>query len=85
MEARLCPRCFDDPQLQEEFAARAVTYAAELPPEQCVDDAAYAKRLAACEACEFLLRGACGKCGCFVIVRAKRKNKDCPLFPSRWD
>ncbi len=84
MEARLCPRCFDDPQLQEEFARRAMDYALELPPEQCVEEGVYQARLTACEKCEYLAKGACGKCGCFVIVRARRKNKDCPLFPSRW-
>ncbi len=83
----LCPACFDDPALDAALAQNAAEYAQSLPEHICADEDEYALRLAACRACPHLSRGVCVKCGCFVIVRARRKNRGCPLAAegaSRW-
>ena len=46
----------------------------------------YIQRLAACEACPYLLKEKmrCGKCGCLIEHKAKWRTTDCPDKPSRW-
>jgi hypothetical protein len=80
----VCPACFDDPYLDEQLLKNAVDYAMALPEDICVDEIEYKKRLDECSACVNLSRGVCGRCGCFVLVRARRKNKSCPLSEDRW-
>ena len=81
---KLCPACFDDPSLDLQLLKTAADYAAGLSEDLCVAKGEYLRRMAVCEKCENLSRGVCGKCGCFVIVRAKRRNKSCPLRDDRW-
>jgi hypothetical protein len=80
----VCPACFDDPQLDEKLLKNAIDYAMALPEDICVGKGEYEKRLRVCSDCENLSRGVCGRCGCFVLVRARRKNKSCPLDDDRW-
>ncbi len=80
----VCPACFDDPHLDEKLLKSAIDYAMTLPEDVCVGEDAYEKRLLACSKCENLSRGVCGRCGCFVLVRARRKSKSCPLDLDRW-
>ncbi len=55
-------------------------------PDECVNDSEYEQRLAACRACPSLVYDTtCQHCGCFVAVRAKFKDKRCPLpGNARW-
>ena len=36
------------------------------------------QRLAVCASCEFHDGGRCGKCGCFVVPKAKMASESCP-------
>ena len=58
----------------------------ELKPFDCVSDAQYQERLKACGSCASLQYGTtCAHCGCFVQIRAKLRDKHCPLPGlSRW-
>ncbi len=49
-----------------------------------VEDAEVARRLAICQACEYLIAGErrCSKCGCFVEVKARFRTQACPQ--GRW-
>lgn len=46
---------------------------AALPDEKRADDDTYRHRLDICGSCESLGSGICGKCGCFVELRAAKK------------
>ena len=49
-----------------------------------MDEAAYARRLAACRTCEHLHNALCAKCGCYVEVRCIKRALTCPDVPPRW-
>lgn len=55
-----------------------------IPPENRADDALYSKRLGLCKACEHLNSGTCGKCGCYVELRAARADSHCPHEKRFW-
>jgi hypothetical protein len=61
-------------------------YIATLDEAECVSDRIYEQRLELCSNCDGLYDGiSCKYCGCFVLVRAKRKNKLCPYpYHSKW-
>jgi len=46
----------------------------------------YRQRLDACGSCECLQNGhTCSRCGCYVEVRARLADSDCPYpYASRW-
>lgn len=73
----ICERCHafeDDGSLEEQIQA----YLNRMDPEICCDDETYAQRLFQCESCQDLYNAMCRFCGCFVILRARKKNGSCP-------
>ena len=79
-----CERCHafeDDGNLHKHIVA----YLDSLDPSSLCEDKVYERRLMACEKCHMMGRGLCGHCGCFVLVRARKKTMDCPApGGSRW-
>lgn len=55
-----------------------------LPEEKRASEAEYRRRLDICKDCDSLGEGTCGKCGCFVELRAAKKNMDCPHEKHYW-
>lgn len=55
-------------------------------PDACVTDEVYEERLNICMGCPSLAyETTCLHCGCFVAVRAKFKDKHCPMpGGARW-
>ena len=47
------------------------------------DRETYARRLDICGRCELLRGTRCGRCGCFVALKARLPRERCPL--GRWD
>ncbi len=83
-ERRYCRQCVDGSQYAEALAL-AREYAASLKPEVCVPADVYAQRLDACARCPHLAGDACRLCGCFVVVRAKKRGAGCPdAEEDRW-
>ena len=81
----LCRQCLLRELVTPEEYARIVTRVKDaLSPKLLVDDAAYAQRLAACQACAQLQGGTCMQCGCLVEVRALRKDSHCPPPARKW-
>ena len=66
-----CRRCLLSDDVNRAAYATIADYIASLDPERKVDEAAYARRLAACRTCEHLHR---------CIKRALT----CPDVPPRW-
>lgn len=55
-----------------------------IPEDRKTDDEQYRERLDICRSCESLQNGMCGKCGCFVELRAANKSNYCPSYPKKW-
>lgn len=73
-----CRRCFLE-ELDYDGAYRTVLeYISALDPELKASDTMYSARLGICSKCEKLSFGTCGSCGCFVELRAAKKNQTCP-------
>lgn len=58
-------------------------YVATLDKADLVSEDVYQERINHCKNCDFLISGMCQKCGCYVEVRARLKNKNCPNVNSR--
>lgn len=87
MEEKICncriPKNISFEEIQETIE----DYINSLDEDECVSDAIYEERLNFCNQCDGLYGGAtCKFCGCFVLVRAKKKNMYCP-YPSniKWN
>lgn len=44
----------------------------------------YRRRLTICETCNYLNRGTCVQCGCYVELRAAKRQLRCPCLPPKW-
>ena len=54
------------------------SYINSLEKSTLVSEEEYKKRITNCINCDNLISGMCLKCGCYVEVRARLKNQDCP-------
>lgn len=57
---------------------------AAMPSSQKADQELYERRLSLCKQCEELFSGTCRKCGCYVELRAAKKDSYCPHEHKRW-
>ncbi len=55
-----------------------------LPEEKRAEQKEYRRRLEICGGCESLGEGMCGKCGCFVELRAAKAASHCPHERHYW-
>lgn len=63
----------------DDIRANIKEYILMINPDDCVSDDIYQKRLNICNNCPDLYYDAtCRYCGCFVQIRAKRKDRNCP-------
>lgn len=78
-----CKRC-----LLNELAGKEDIYAHVqktrelLSDNERASDSLYQKRLDVCRECDSLLEATCLKCGCYVEIRALKKDAKCPV--KRW-
>ena len=83
-ELRVCRRCLlveaGEADLSELIKQRIEV----IPASQRVDDDEYKRRLEVCSECEFLNRGTCTKCGCYVELRAVKAIQHCPHERKKW-
>ena len=81
---KICKRCLLS-ELDGEGLYRSVKERiALIDGEQKTDEKSYGTRLSACQECDKLTNGMCALCGCFVELRAARKDMHCPDTPSKW-
>ena len=79
-----CPRCAWTKEMFEKELMKLKDYIENIPDEEKVTDEEYEKRLLICDGCKELRSGLCGQCGCYVAVRAVRKNGYCPNIKAKW-
>lgn len=73
-------------QISQEQIDEAIDKLTRNKKIQLVNDEVYELRLLQCNNCEYLESGTtCLKCGCFVQIRARLKDAQCPLSrQKRW-
>lgn len=79
-----CRRCLlTDLADENDYYQSVLRYRATMPARLRTPDDAYAARLEQCRRCEALDNGTCMQCGCYVEMRAARRDMHCPM-PGRW-
>lgn len=84
MEKVYCKKCLLRDMEESEYFVDLQKYIARLDDELKVEEEEYERRLNICQKCEYLLNGMCGKCGCFVELRALLKKNGCPDVKKKW-
>lgn len=80
-----CRRCLlEDMADQQDLRAWIQERNALLEENLRADEATRQQRLNACRSCDSLLSGTCALCGCYVELRAAKKNMRCPHVPDKW-
>lgn len=74
-----CGKCLLREFDAERFAASIQEYIALIPPDKKAAPEICQSRLVICRSCDMLTDGLCGECGCFVEVRAAKRDMDCPV------
>lgn len=59
------------------------SYIENLDDSLKVNDNIYEQRINQCKNCDNLISGMCLKCGCYVELRARLKDKNCADFDNR--
>ena len=81
---KICKRCLLDELDGGELYLSVQERIALLDEDIKVGGKEYGKRLDACKGCDRLTNGMCELCGCFVELRAAKKNIHCPDTPDKW-
>ncbi len=80
----ICKRCLLS-EIDTEDVKKAIDQMIQaMPEEQKADEETYNYRLSKCKQCDSLNSGMCGKCGCYVELRALKKNQKCPHEIKKW-
>lgn len=79
-----CKRCLLSEIDVEKYAETVEAYIKSLPEEMKADDGEYSRRISVCRTCDMLVEGMCRECGCYVEIRAIKKNARCPSAEHKW-
>lgn len=77
-------RCLLKQAGEEELAETVREYISTLDPDIKAEPELYKSRLEKCEGCKSLNSGVCGKCGCYVEMRAAVRKNRCPSEEKLW-
>lgn len=75
--SRICKKCAIGMDA-EAYAQLIEKNRAALPEKSRASDAEYDRRVSACEECEKRSGPTCLACGCYVELRALRRDSRCP-------
>ena len=84
MNRPFCKKCFFEEIDRDGIYAEIKDMIAVLPESERTDEQEYRRRLEICGGCEYLGEGTCGKCGCFVELRAAKRLMNCPHEKHYW-
>lgn len=77
-----CGKCLLSEFSMNEFIETVQDYISLIPEEDKAPPDEYSKRLDICKSCDELTDGMCCECGCFVEIRAAKRNMNCPV--NKW-
>lgn len=79
-----CPKCLETKEFIEKERLHIQEYVNRIPTEERADDTVYEKRMEECMKCTMRREEICGKCGCYIRIRASKKERTCPHEIPRW-
>jgi hypothetical protein len=79
-----CKRCLLQDSINKKYYKTVLEYVNSLDSTIKTDHATYNLRLSLCKECDFLVNGMCNQCGCFVEIRASKKDNYCPNVQPKW-
>lgn len=69
---KFCRRCQWTKEMFDKELLKLEEYIERIPEEERVSDEEYERRLMLCDTCSFMRGGMCGRCGCYVALRAAK-------------
>ena len=84
MSRPFCRKCLLEDMDEDEFFRAMKERIALYPQDKRAEESEYRRRLAICRSCEKLDRGMCTLCGCYVELRAVKKDSYCPCKGDKW-
>ncbi|WP_099205542.1 DUF6171 family protein [Scatolibacter rhodanostii] len=81
---KFCRRCLLKDISSDEYFNTIYEYIENLDASQKVSSNEYEKRLDSCRSCDHLVNGMCELCGCFVEVRAIKRQSHCAQSSEIW-
>ncbi|GAB5081140.1 hypothetical protein Osc1_03130 [Hominimerdicola sp. 21CYCFAH17_S] len=81
---KLCRKCLLEDMDETDYFKRLKDYISAYPKEKRTGGEEYSRRLEVCRSCEELYSGMCRKCGCYVELRALKKEARCAAVPDKW-
>ena len=84
MNRKICKRCLLEQMDEDANIAALKRYIAAYPAEKRCEPAEYARRLQICAECSQLANAMCALCGCFVELRALKREMGCPAVGDKW-
>lgn len=82
---RQCKRCLLYEMAEKVTYNEIMQYVSTIDEKEKVSQEEFERRISFCKECEFLISGMCRKCGCYVEVRARLKNQNCPNYDNcKW-
>lgn len=82
MSTRHCLKCLLQEINEEEYMNKIYKIISLLGPSEKAGDDIYRERLDTCKGCDYLADATCQACGCYVELRAAKKDSRCPY--KRW-
>lgn len=84
MNQKICKRCLLEQMDSDEQIAALQRYIAAYPAEKRCEPEEYARRLRICAECDQLSNAMCALCGCYVELRALKREMYCPAHGDKW-
>ena len=84
MSKPFCKKCLLDELDEDEYIRSLKDYISAYPQEKRCSESEYIRRLDICTKCENLTNAMCALCGCYVELRALKKDMYCPSFGNKW-
>ncbi|MFR5877070.1 MAG: DUF6171 family protein [Eubacterium sp.] len=78
-----CKRCLLLEAGESVTYSEIMAYVSTLDKSELAEQSVFEDRITHCKNCDSLIAGMCRKCGCYVEVRTRLKNADCPDFDNR--
>lgn len=79
-----CRKCLLDELDEDEYILSLKDYIAKYPQEKRCSEKEYQRRLNICLTCKHLSNATCALCGCYVELRALKKEMYCPDCGNKW-
>lgn len=79
-----CKKCLLEELDRDEYTENLMEYIKNFPEDKRAEERIYNSRLEICKNCDELYDGMCRICGCYVQLRALKKNMYCPSEHKKW-